>query len=333
MRPIYATIFKVDERTREVSGRATQEVVDRDGECMDYASSKPEFMRWSAEVFNDTGGKSHGNVRSMHGNTAAGKLTDIQFLDDERAIDITAKIVDDNEWEKICEGVYGGFSIGGRYARKWNDVSSGKPLVRYTAVPSEISIVDRPSCPTAKFFSVHKRDGSIVRRRFATNNFVDAFNHFHTLMEKHSMSNTSSIDAIRKIHAQGAQPLAKDFLHKYQPADLTKNRTVMEIRKVHNTVRGNHQIDMDGIFKMARRSAALRKTTFPPNSSNGQWGGATANTGAGNNWNDEGTVGAAGAKPTRIGGQVIGTPSKTNMQAALDAIKQDMARGAKRMGV
>src|SRR5260370_35636605 len=113
MQPVFARIYKVDEETRTVTGRAAQEVVDRDNELFDYASSKPEFMRWSAEVSADTNGKSLGNVRSMHGNTAAGKVTDIQFLDVEKAIDISAKIVDNNEWEKVLEGVHTGFSIGG----------------------------------------------------------------------------------------------------------------------------------------------------------------------------------------------------------------------------
>src|ERR1700685_3797615 len=131
---MFAAIYKVDEERREVTGRATQEVTDRDGEVMDYRTTKQNFMAWSAEIFKDSGGLSHGNVRSMHGNTAAGKLTDIQFLDDERAIDVTAKIVDDNEWAKVLEGVYAGFSIGGRYAKKWSDVSpDGKIIQRYTA--------------------------------------------------------------------------------------------------------------------------------------------------------------------------------------------------------
>ena len=76
MTPIFARIYKVDEETRTVTGRAAQEVVDRDNELFDYTSSKPEFMKWSAEVHADSGGQSLGNVRSMHGNVAAGKLTD-----------------------------------------------------------------------------------------------------------------------------------------------------------------------------------------------------------------------------------------------------------------
>lgn len=166
MQPIFARIMKVDEQTRTVTGRAAQEVVDRDNEIFDYNSSKPEFMKWSAEVSADTGGKSLGNIRSMHGNIAAGKVTDINFNDVEKAIDISAKIIDDNEWEKVLEGVHTGFSIGGRYARKWAEPINGKLVQRYTAIPSEISIVDRPCCPTAKFFEVHKRDGSTEQREF-----------------------------------------------------------------------------------------------------------------------------------------------------------------------
>jgi len=168
MQPIFARIYKVDEATRTVYGRAAQEVVDRDNELFDYASSKPEFQKWSAEVFADTAGKSYGNVRSMHGNIAAGKLTEITFEDAEKAIDVAAKIVDNNEWDKCMEGVHTGFSIGGRYARKWSEPINGKMVTRYTAVPSEISIVDRPCIPTAKFFSIHKRDGSIVEKEFVT---------------------------------------------------------------------------------------------------------------------------------------------------------------------
>jgi hypothetical protein len=166
MNPVFCRIVKVDEERREIVGRAAQEVIDRDNEIFDYKSSRPEFEKWSADVFQDTNGQSHGNVRAMHGNVAAGKLTSITFDDAERAIDVTAKIVDDNEWKKCLEGVYTGLSIGGRYSKKWPEAINGKMVTRYTAVPSEISIVDRPCCPTAKFFSVHKRDGSVEEVAF-----------------------------------------------------------------------------------------------------------------------------------------------------------------------
>jgi hypothetical protein len=161
---IFARITKVDEKTRTVTGRAAQELPDRDQEVFHYETSKPNFMKWSAEVHADTDGASLGNVRAMHGNVAAGKLTDIEFLDDEKAIDVCAKIVDDNEWKKILEGVYTGFSIGGRYAKKWPAAVNGKMVNYYTADPTEISIVDRPCGTTAKFFQVHKLDGTTEER-------------------------------------------------------------------------------------------------------------------------------------------------------------------------
>src|ERR1700683_1348323 len=113
MQPIYARIYKIDEKTRTVTGRAAQEVIDRDNEIFDYESSKPNFQSWSAEVFADTNGKSYGNVRSMHGNVAAGKLTEIEFNDAEKAFDVSAKMVYAVEWKKCLEGVHTGFSIGG----------------------------------------------------------------------------------------------------------------------------------------------------------------------------------------------------------------------------
>ena len=163
---IFARIIKVDEAKRLVIGRAVQEVVDKENEVFDYETSKPYFEKWSAEVYKDTDGKSLGNVRSMHTAIAAGKLEDIRFEDAEKAIDVSAKIVDNNEWDKVLEGVYTGFSIGGKYVRKWPSELDGSVVTRYTAKPSEISLVDRPCIKEARFFEVQKRDGSVSRVAF-----------------------------------------------------------------------------------------------------------------------------------------------------------------------
>lgn len=151
-------IYKVDEERRLVIGRAAQEVPDRAGEIMDYDTAKPAFKAWSDETFEASGGKSYGNVRAMHGNVAAGRLESIEFDDASKAIDVTAKIVDDNEWQKVLEGVYTGFSMGGKYVKRWKDDSG---LTRYTPSVAEISIVDRPCVPTAQFAELVKTDGTV----------------------------------------------------------------------------------------------------------------------------------------------------------------------------
>ena len=99
----------------------------------------------------------------MHGRVAAGKLTDIAFDDEEKRILVSAQIVDDDEWRKVQEGVYTGFSQGGRYIKRWPDPATG--LTRYTAEPTEISLVDLPCLPGATFEVV--KDGAVEKRAFA----------------------------------------------------------------------------------------------------------------------------------------------------------------------
>ena len=159
---LFLPLAKVDLDRRLVTGVATAETPDRSGEIFDYASSKPYFQKWSAEAAAASGGKSLGAVRAMHGSVAAGKLTDIAFDDNAKRIMVCAKIVDDDEWRKVQEGVYTGFSQGGRYVKRWADADTG--LTRYTAEPHEISLVDLPCVPDATFDVV--KGGVIEKRGF-----------------------------------------------------------------------------------------------------------------------------------------------------------------------
>jgi hypothetical protein len=145
---MFIPITKVDAARRLVYGVATAEAEDRTGEVCDYATTKPLYEKWSKEIEKSSRGKSLGNLRAMLGPVAAGKVTAITFNDDAKQIEICAKVVDDAEWAKVLEGVYTGFSQGGAYERRWTDCD-GK--VRYTAAPTEISLVDLPCLPQATF--------------------------------------------------------------------------------------------------------------------------------------------------------------------------------------
>jgi hypothetical protein len=166
---MFARLTKVDEARRTVIGRAIQEVVDKTDEVFDYASSKPLFAEWSKSFAEATDGQSLGNLRAMHGKVAAGKLTGLDFNDTDKAIDISAKVVDEAEWAKVLEGVYTGFSIGGQYVgeRITEKAIDGREVRRYTAKPTEISLVDNPCVPTAQFFDILKADGSTLQKAFA----------------------------------------------------------------------------------------------------------------------------------------------------------------------
>jgi hypothetical protein len=158
---LYFQLTKIDEANRSVSGIATAELPDKSGEICDYEGTKPYYQKWSDTFKKNTDGKSLGNLRSMHTAVAAGKLTAINFNDVAKAIEITAKVVDDAEWNKVVEGVYSGFSQGGEYVKKWKDGA----YQRYIADPSEVSLVDNP-CLAAATFEVVKADGTTEMRKF-----------------------------------------------------------------------------------------------------------------------------------------------------------------------
>lgn len=151
-------LLKADENLHEVWGRATQEIIDRAGEIMDYESSKPLFQAWSDDFAKRTHGKSYGAIREQHDSKkAVGKIIEpLSFSDADKAIDIHVKVVDENTWRKVSESVLNSFSIGGSYEKTWTDEEGN---LRYTARPTEISLVDEPACPTATIQFV-KADGT-----------------------------------------------------------------------------------------------------------------------------------------------------------------------------
>ena len=151
-------LFKIDEEQKLVYGRATQEVLDKSDEIMDYESSKSNFEKWSNDFATRTGGKSYGNIRVQHDSKrVGGKIAEpLTFNDADKAIDICVKVNDDNLFNEIKEGYYTGFSVGGSYGRQWTDDDG---ILHYTAIPSEISIVDNPCVGTATIMYV-KADGT-----------------------------------------------------------------------------------------------------------------------------------------------------------------------------
>jgi hypothetical protein len=161
---LFIPITKIDAAQRLVYGVVTAEMPDVAGEVCDYASTKPLYQRWSQKFADATDGRSFGNLRAMHSQVAAGKLVEIAFNDEAKRIEICGKVVDDAEWQKVEEGVYTGFSQGGRYLKRWPDPDEPE-LMRYTAEPLEVSLVDHPCLPEATF-AVIKADGSTELRKF-----------------------------------------------------------------------------------------------------------------------------------------------------------------------
>jgi cation transport regulator ChaB len=161
---MFLPITKVDELTRTIYLTAASETLDKAGEILDYERSKPNFQKWSSDMYARSGGKSYGNIREMHTSIAAGKIQDpISYDDIQKRVDIAVKIIDDNTWRKVDEGVLTGASIGGKYVER--SYSAKDNAYKYVADISEISLVDNPCNPDAVFQLV-KADGTVEMKKF-----------------------------------------------------------------------------------------------------------------------------------------------------------------------
>ena len=149
---------KVDAVKREVWGIVTAEVADKSGETCDYESTVPYYKTWSEEFSKATDGKSVGNLRYMHQMRVIGKGVGIEFRDTDKEIWMGFKVTEDAAWKDVEDSVLTGFSQGGKYI-DGPDVNK-----RYTASPSEVSLVDNPALGVCHFAFI-RSDGAVEMRK------------------------------------------------------------------------------------------------------------------------------------------------------------------------
>ena len=157
-------ISKVNKEKRTVSGFASLDNVDRHGDIVTADASKKAFERF------------RGNIREMHGPSAVGKMINFKedsFFDPEtnkkyNGIYVTAYISKgaQDAWEKVLDGTYSGFSIGGNIndakMEKADDGSGQDRRVIHDYELHELSLVDSPANQLANIFSIQKMAEGIV---------------------------------------------------------------------------------------------------------------------------------------------------------------------------
>jgi Putative phage serine protease XkdF len=124
-------LAKVDKQQQMVWGFASTPTLDLDNEIVKLEAIEealPDYMEWR-------------NIREMHQPSAVGVTKEATVKKD--GLYIGAKIVDQDAWQKVVEGVYKGFSIGGRTLEKLDNEITKLRL-------TEISLVDRPANPDCK---------------------------------------------------------------------------------------------------------------------------------------------------------------------------------------
>ena len=214
---LFVQLTKVDAKLGQVWGIMSSETPDESGEIMDYEHSKPNFMKWSEKIEKASGGKSKGNVRTMHNGQmdAVGKVIHLEARDGTKDFYIGAQIVDKQALEKVYAGVYTGFSIGGSYGAFKKQDGAHR---RYEAVPVEVSLVDSPCNPDATFQLV-KEDGAEELRKFVTTSKDGEIMADETNLETPAVVETPVIpEPFDDLLAKADQPTLKAYLEKLQKA-------------------------------------------------------------------------------------------------------------------
>jgi len=153
-------LTKVDEGRRIVSGFASLDNLDKQDDIVTTEASMAAFAKF------------RGNIREMHQPSAVGKMVSFKeekYFDPEskkfyKGVFVSAYISKgaQDAWEKVLDGTYTGFSIGGRM-NKWDDAYDEKAdktirvIKEYDLI--ELSLVDSPANQFANIMSVEKVDG------------------------------------------------------------------------------------------------------------------------------------------------------------------------------
>ena len=153
-------IGKVDKERRVVSGFATLDNVDKQGDVVDTSASLTAFKNF------------RGNLREMHQPSAVGKV--VSFKEDRYFDPSTKKFYSgvyvsayvskgaQDAWEKVLDGTYSGFSIGGnikKYDDEYNEGMDKAVRIIKEYELHELSLVDNPANQFANIFSVEKVNG------------------------------------------------------------------------------------------------------------------------------------------------------------------------------
>jgi uncharacterized protein YoxC len=154
---------KVDKDRRTVSGFATLDNVDKQNDIVTTEASIDAFSRF------------RGNIREMHQPSAVGKMVSFKqdkYFDPETkkfysGVYVSAYVSKgaQDTWEKVLDGTYTGFSIGGKML-KWDDAYDEKVDTQIRIIKQydlvELSLVDSPANQFASIISIEKLADSDV---------------------------------------------------------------------------------------------------------------------------------------------------------------------------
>jgi hypothetical protein len=163
-------IQKIDRERRTISGWATLDMLDKQGDIVNVDASVNAFKRF------------RGNIREQHSSLAVGKMTSFRqdkYFDKESNevyngiyVDVYISKGAEDTWHKINEKILTGFSIGGKIIDSedvYTKGADGPTRIIKDYELSELSVVDNPACPAAEIVSIQKfasNDNEITEKNY-----------------------------------------------------------------------------------------------------------------------------------------------------------------------
>lgn len=235
-------IQKVDVEKRIVSGWATTDVLDKQGDIVSMEASVKAFDEF------------RGNVREQHTSLAVGKV--ISFKQekyyDKKAekfyngiyVDVYISKGAQDTWYKVTEQILTGFSIGGNIKdseQVYNKEMDAPVRVIKDYDLYELSLVDNPANPASNVVSVQKFDGiDLMEKNYLENVFWCSSNDTIMLSENTDQSCPQCNKNMVNIGFVESNDSEKS---------LTVNKLIDNFTKFSETIESESNEAIDGIAK------------------------------------------------------------------------------------
>ena len=230
---------KVDQERRLVSGFASLDNIDKQMDIVTTEASMSAFAKF------------RGNIREMHQPSAVGKMISFKeekYFDPEskkfyKGIYVSTYISKgaQDAWEKVLDGTYTGFSIGGRM-NKWDDAYDDTMEKQIRIIKDydliELSLVDSPANQFASIMSVEKVDGVDMIKADNTvleNVFYDKESGLVIVSEEETQVSPATGQEMKNIGFVEKDDLEKANMIKFL-VDSAKGISTIKITKEVNTM-------------------------------------------------------------------------------------------------
>ena len=256
-------ISKIDKEKRIVSGWATLDMLDKQGDIVSVDASAKAFEEF------------RGNIREQHTPLAVGKMVSFKqdkYYDRKSGESFNGIYVDvyvskgaPDTWHKINEKILTGFSIGGRIKESediYNKSVDGPVRLIKDYELDELSLVDNPANPAANIVSIQKFVGGEVEeieKNYLSTVYWCAGNDIVILSEKNqhscpqcnkTMTNIGFVESTDVNKSQTIKNLLESFTKSNESSD-EKSDDREAIDEVAKSIAENNE--KEGI-NMARAS-------------------------------------------------------------------------------